>query len=91
MSFEITKFEDPCSNRLCSLQQIRLLRVLASTLILGSEPHEAHNHILLPDDSGSLQTTLSADMYVYTVNLNGREGNNSLKGCLPVYFINIGL
>jgi hypothetical protein len=29
---------------------------LASTVILGSESHGTHDHILLPDGSGSLQT-----------------------------------
>jgi hypothetical protein len=32
----------------------KLLRVLASSVILGSESHGTHDHILLPDGSGSL-------------------------------------
>jgi hypothetical protein len=32
-----------------------LLLALASTVILGSESHGTHDHILLYDDSGSLQ------------------------------------
>jgi hypothetical protein len=31
----------------------KLLRVLASTVILGSESHGTHDYILLPDGSGS--------------------------------------
>jgi hypothetical protein len=35
------------------------LLVLASTVILGSESHGTHDHILLSDGSGSLLNTLS--------------------------------
>jgi hypothetical protein len=34
----------------------KLLMALASTVILGSETHRTHAHILLSDGSGSLQT-----------------------------------
>jgi hypothetical protein len=33
----------------------KLLLALASTVILGSDSHGTHDHILLPDGSGSLQ------------------------------------
>jgi hypothetical protein len=36
----------------------KLLLVLASTVILGSDPHGTHDHILLPDGSESLQNRL---------------------------------
>jgi hypothetical protein len=55
-----------------------LLLIPASTLILGSEPQEAHDRILSSDDSGDLQATLSTDMYIYTVNLNGREPDDTI-------------
>jgi hypothetical protein len=35
----------------------KLLLVLASTVIFGSDFHGSHDHTLLTDDSGSLQTT----------------------------------
>jgi hypothetical protein len=34
----------------------KLLLALASTVILGSESHRTHDHILLSDGSGSLQS-----------------------------------
>jgi hypothetical protein len=44
----------------------KLLLVLASTVILGSESHEIHDHILLSDGSGSLQCPLTGQVW-YTV------------------------
>jgi hypothetical protein len=38
----------------------KLLLALASTVILGSESHETHDHTLLSDGSGSLQTTVDS-------------------------------
>jgi hypothetical protein len=38
---------------------VKLLLALASTVILGSESHETHDHILLSDGSGGLQAILS--------------------------------
>jgi hypothetical protein len=38
------------------VQPIKLLLALASTLIRGSESHGTHDHVLLSDGSGSLQT-----------------------------------
>jgi hypothetical protein len=35
----------------------KLLLVLASTVIFGSECHGTHDHTLLSEDFGSLQTT----------------------------------
>jgi hypothetical protein len=40
---------------------IKLLLALASTAILGSEAHGTHDHILLSEGSGILQTTLSTN------------------------------
>jgi hypothetical protein len=45
---------------LCSLTDCltaKLLLALASTVILGSESHGTHYHILLSDGSGSIQTS----------------------------------
>jgi hypothetical protein len=36
----------------------KLLLTFASTVILGCEFHGTHDHILLSDGSGSLQTTI---------------------------------
>jgi hypothetical protein len=43
-----------------TVQSSKLLLDLASTVILRSEFHGTHNHILLSDGSGSLQITASA-------------------------------
>jgi hypothetical protein len=43
-----------CLNR---FQSSKLLLAIASTGIHGSESHGTHDHILLSDGSGSLQTT----------------------------------
>jgi hypothetical protein len=43
-----------------SVQSSKLLVALASTVILGSESHGTHDHILLSDGSGSLKTTTLA-------------------------------
>jgi hypothetical protein len=43
-----------------TVQSSKLLMGLASTVILSSESHKTHDHILLSDGSGSLQTTASA-------------------------------
>jgi hypothetical protein len=37
----------------------KLMLALGSTLILGSESHGTHDHILLPDGSRSVQATLT--------------------------------
>jgi hypothetical protein len=47
----------------------KLLLALASTVILGSESHRTHGHILLSDGSGSLQT-LSNLLQLLTPGLN---------------------
>jgi hypothetical protein len=40
------------------VQSSKLLLALASTVIFSFESHETHDHILLPDGSGSLQAHL---------------------------------
>jgi hypothetical protein len=49
------------------VQCSKLLLVLASTAIIGFEFHETHDHILLSDGSGNLQTNLpESESYVTT-------------------------
>jgi hypothetical protein len=45
-------------SRLTHWLTAKLLLALASTVTLGSESHGTHDHVLLSDGSGSLQTTL---------------------------------
>jgi hypothetical protein len=45
-----------CPVQSSPVQSSKLLLALASTVILGSESHGSHDHILLCDDSGCLQT-----------------------------------
>jgi hypothetical protein len=54
-----------------TIQFSKLLLVLASTVILGSESHGTHGHILKSDGSGSLQTSL---LYGRNTSLNLHEG-----------------
>jgi hypothetical protein len=49
--FQTTPF-NPLKNAMFG----KLLQALASIVILGSEPREAHDHILLFDDSGNNAT-----------------------------------
>jgi hypothetical protein len=46
------------SRGLTGIGVLLLLLALASALILVSQPHGTHDHNLLPDGSGSLQTSL---------------------------------
>jgi hypothetical protein len=45
----------------------KLLLVLASSVILGSESHEIHDRILVAHDSGSCATTLYVCLYVCAI------------------------
>jgi hypothetical protein len=58
----------------------KLLLTLDSTVILGSESHETHDHILLSDRSGSLQATQILVGQLYPVPVTtawGRVGRTS--------------
>jgi hypothetical protein len=54
----------------------KLLLVLASTIIFGFKSHGTHDHILLPNNSGSLQITL------YDVGTDRIENTTSSRSSL---------
>jgi hypothetical protein len=50
-----------------TIQSSKLLLLLASTVVLGSESHGTHGHILHPGGSGSLQTSLLHSITIYVI------------------------
>jgi hypothetical protein len=59
-----------CSDWQTDLLTAELLLALARTVILGSKSHETCGHILLSDNSGSLQTTLLFTGCLWCANLH---------------------
>jgi hypothetical protein len=63
----------------------KLLLTLGSTVILGSESHGTHGHILLSDGSGILQLTPQSQSHVTTDDQSVSPGFKAHLGFMTGY------